>query len=316
MGVNLGKLVFYSFIFFLFGLFLFSITFFIWFLKILNFPINDMMKYMMNVSFNFANLIFLFFGLSVFLELGLIPKIKKEQRKIKFDPIIKPKISVVMTAYNDELSVGTAVDDFKSIKPMEIVVVDNNCTDNTAKIAMEHGAIVVKEKKQGYGYACIRALKSARGNLIILTESDQTFSSSDAKKFISYIENADMVVGTRTTQELLAQNSQLDWFLNWGNQFLAKFIQLKFWNKIRLTDVGCTYRIIRRKALDKIINKLYISGSDFSPHMIMVALENNLKVIEIPITFRERVGISKAIGRNKWKGIKLGLKMMWLILTS
>lgn len=268
----------------------------------------------MNISFNFANLIFLFFGLSVLLELGLMPKMKKQRKKIKYDPIIKPKLSVVMTAYNDELSVGGAVDDFKFIKPMEIVVVDNNCTDNTAKIAKEHGARVVEEKKQGYGYACIRALKSARGDPIILTESDQTFSASDAKKFLSYIENADMVVGTRTTQELLAQNTQLDWFLNWGNQFLAKLIQLKFWGKIRLTDVGCTYRIIRRKSLKKIINKLYVGGSDFSPHMIMVSLKNNLKVIEIPITFRERVGVSKAIGRNKWRGIKLGLKMLWLIL--
>jgi len=245
-----------------------------------------------------------------------VPRIKRKRREIKYDPMVKPKVSVVMTAYNDELSVGGAVDDFKSIKPMEIIIVDNNSTDNTVKIAKKHGAKVVKEKKQGYGYACIRGLKSAKGDPIILTESDQTFRASDAKKFLSYIENADMVVGTRTTQELLSQKSQLDWFLNWGNQFLAKLIQIKFWGRVRLTDVGCTYRIIRRKALEKIVDKLYIGGSDFSPHMDMVALTNDLKVIEIPITFKERVGESKAIGRNKWKGIKLGLKMLWHILTS
>ena len=242
--------------------------------------------------------------------------IKRHPKRIKFDPHDNPKISIVLIAYNDELSVPAAVRDFKAAPHNELIVIDNYSADKTAEMAAKEGAKVVSETdyNKGYGGACIRAMKEATGDIIILSEADMTFSGNDVKKFLSYIENADMVVGTRTTQELLAQNTQLDWFLNWGNQFLARLLQLKHWGKIRLTDVGCTYRAIRKESLEKIIHKLKVTGSEFSPYMIDVALENNLKVIEIPVTFRERVGESKAIGRNKFKGIKLGLKMLKGIL--
>ncbi len=242
--------------------------------------------------------------------------IKKQPRKIKFEPYINPKISIVLTAYNDELSVHSAVKDFKAAQHDELIVIDNCSTDRTAELAAKEGAKIVSEKycNKGYGGACIRALHEASGDIIILSEADMTFSGHDVKKFLSYIENADMVIGTRTTQELLDQKSQLDWFLNWGNQFLARLLQLKHWGKVRLTDVGCTYRAIRQEAIGKIINKLTVMGSEFSPHMIDVALQNGLKVIEIPVVFRERVGESKAIGRNKIKGMALGLKMLKGIL--
>ncbi|VVB66530.1 Glycosyltransferase AglJ [Candidatus Gugararchaeum adminiculabundum] len=238
-------------------------------------------------------------------------------RKIRHDPIEGKRIGIGLTAYNDELSVGGAVADFKKLSGIsDLVVIDNNSRDRTAELAQKAGARVVQEKKQGYGYACMRAMSEPKCDIVILSEADQTFSASDVKKLIAYMENADMVVGTRTTEELLDQSSQLDWFLNWGNQFLAKLIQLRYWGKVRLTDVGCTYRAIRKDAFLKIQPQLKVGGSHFSPHMVMVALENDLKVIEVPITFRERVGQSKAIGRNKIKAIKLGLQMLWMEIFS
>ncbi len=251
-----------------------------------------------------------------FFDVVVIPRILGQRKQtIMYAPVEGQKIGVGMTAYNDELSIYGAVKDFKTVPNLsDLVVVDNNCVDQTIPLARTAGARIAKEPRQGYGFACMRALREAKGNIILLTEGDQTFKACDAKKFLAYIENADLVVGTRTTQELLDQNSQLDWFLNWGNQFIAKMIQLRFWGKVRLSDVGCTYRAIRREALERIIDKLEVGGSAFSPHMIMVALENDLKVVEIPITFRERVGVSKAIGRDKLKGTKLGLEMLWMIL--
>jgi glycosyltransferase involved in cell wall biosynthesis len=244
----------------------------------------------------------------------------KYKNKVMYRPVKKnAKISVVMTAYNDEKSVKGAIRDFQRnmtpYKAHEIIVIDNNCRDRTAQFAKEAGARVVKEPNQGYGWACQRALKSARGDIIILTESDQTFEAYDVKKFIDYLENADLVIGSRTTRELLDQRSQLDWFLTWGNIFLAKMIQIKYWRKSRLTDAACTYRVMRKETYGKIKDKIRYGGNDWALVMTMVALDSGLKVLEIPITLRERVGKSKAIGRNRIKGIKLGLKMLWDIIT-
>src|SRR3989304_9246061 len=95
-----------------------------------------------------------------------------------------PRISIVMPAYNEEKAIGLVVDGFKHEleshdATFEIVVIDNNSKDSTAEIARQHGARVVQENQQGYGYACIRALKEAEGEFIILTESDQTFDPRD-----------------------------------------------------------------------------------------------------------------------------------------
>ena len=88
---------------------------------------------------------------------------------------------------------------------------------------------------------------------------------------------------------------------------------MRFW-KVRLTDLGCTYRIIRKEALEKIIDSLSVIGNHFLCEMTILALEKNLKVIEIPITFKKRIGTSKGVGRNIFKGFITGMKMWYLIM--
>jgi len=244
---------------------------------------------------------------------------------IKSAEIRSPKICVALTAYDDEASIYDAVRDFGAQEHVvEVIVVDNNSKDSTAVKAAEAGARVVKETRQGYGYACIRGLREALENketdVVVLAEGDRTFRGNDIKKLVPYLENADMVLGTRTTQELLDPKSQLDWFYIWGNLFLAKLIQIKYWDirhwgRVRLTDVGCTMRTLRREALEKVVDHLYVGGNHFSPHMIIVALQKGIKVVEVPVTFRPRVGESKGAGGSKWRATKIGLQMMWHILS-
>lgn len=224
-----------------------------------------------------------------------------------------------MTAYNDEEIIGVAVKDFLSQENVaKVTVIDNNCTDNTAFEAKKAGAIVVKEPIQGYGAACIRALTEARkfGNIIVLVEGDLTFSGTDIKKLTAYLENVDMVLGTRTTMEIVSNDSQINWFIQYGNIFIAKLIQLRYWGKLRLTDVGCTFRAIRPDALDKILGQLKVSGNHFSAHMILVALKNDLKLIEVPVTLKKRGGISKGVGGDILKGLQTGIKMWIEILIA
>ncbi|MEW5950989.1 MAG: glycosyltransferase family 2 protein [Elusimicrobiota bacterium] len=242
----------------------------------------------------------------------------KESKNLSFEKILNPKIAVGMTAYNDEESIGEAVKDFKNRESVVCVIaVDNNSKDDTARKAEEAGAIVVKETVQGYGAACKRALREAmsQGDIICLVEGDCTFSGEDLKKFTSYLENADMVLGTRTTRELNSPDSQITFSLQWGNVFMAKLMQLRFL-KVRLTDMGCTYRLIKKRALEKIIDDLKVNGNHFSCEMILAALKRNLTVIEIPVTFRKRVGESKGVGSDFFKAAKTAFEMWKLIVFS
>lgn len=223
------------------------------------------------------------------------------------------KISVVIPAYNEEKGIVKVIDDFSQPYIDEIIVVDNNSNDRTAEFAKKKGARVVMERKQGYGYALVRGMKDAKGDIIVLTEADATFAGRDMEKLLAYIDDVDMVLGTRLTRELTERGAKMDWFLLYGNLFIAKLLQLRFWGKTRLTDVGCTFRAIKKEALKKIINQFEIGGSHFSPEMIIVALKNGLKTVEIPVKYRVRIGESK-ITYNKWRSFLLGLKMIRLVL--
>jgi len=235
------------------------------------------------------------------------------------------KVCVALTAYNDQESIFQSVKQFIAQKNVvEVVVVDNNSHDETAKQAKNAGARVVHEEKQGYGYACIRGLREALtcedADMIVLAEGDMTFCARDIYKLLPYATEVDMVVGSRTHSPLVSSDSQLDWFLLWGNLLLGKLIQMKFLDgkflgKIRLTDAGCTMKAIRKDSLAKIIDKFCVGDDHFSPHMVMVALRNGLSVVEVPVNFRKRVGISKGAGQNRKRALGIGLKMLWHILT-
>jgi hypothetical protein len=232
---------------------------------------------------------------------------------------------VAITAYNDAEATAQAVKAF-SRQPgvLKVLVIDNNSTDGTAALATAAGATVIHEPRQGYGFACIRGLaeglKLPEANVVILTEGDGTFFAEDTAKFLAYINNADLVVGNRVVRGLVDSDSQMDPFFTWGNMAVAMLFRLRFWDgrhlgPAGLMDVGCTFRAIRRSALEQIIPDLLVGGNHFSPHMLLVAVARGLSVIEIPIRLRRRVGESKGASRSIWKGLAVGLAMIWHIAT-
>jgi glycosyltransferase involved in cell wall biosynthesis len=239
---------------------------------------------------------------------------------------LERKVCVVLTAFNDELSIFSAVKEFLSQRNVvEVVVVDNNSRDGTARCAKISGARVVREYNQGYGFACMSGLKEALGcvnaDTIVLAEGDMTFRGRDIWKLLPFLDDADLVIGSRTHMAMIESDSQMDWFYIWGNLLLAKILQLRFFNikflgKARLTDVGCTLRAIRREALLRIVDDLNVGGHFFSPHMTKIALKRHLKVVEVPITLRKRIGTSKGAGGDKILGFKVGLRMLWHIIAE
>jgi len=165
-------------------------------------------------------------------------------------------------------------------------------------------------------------------NIITITESDGTFNGYDLDKMVPYLNNCDMVIGSRQNQVISEKGNQNSGFFVWANFLLAKLIQIKYLSLdhmgiINLTDVGCIYRVFKRDALEKIIIQLTYPGSDkpvggvgIGLYITMLGIEKDLKIIEIPVTFKRRIGKSKLTGIGKKKTIKIGLQFLWLILTS
>ena len=240
-------------------------------------------------------------------------------RDFIYAPLENPRVHVGLTAWNDEEAIVPAVREFKACPEVDkVIVVDNNSKDNTARAAAEAGADeVVIETRPGYGACCMRTIaEAAKGaDVVILCEGDMTFSANDVKKFLAYLDNCDFVLGTRATQELRAVNTQMDWLLNPGNQVVAKLTQSRFWGT-RLTDMGCTYRAVRVTAYRKLADRLTVTGNHFSPHMFIEALKLRMRVIEIPVVFRPRMGESKGVGSNKLKAARVALSMLGLVYRS
>ena len=205
-------------------------------------------------------------------------------------------VSVVFPAYNEAGNIRRAVLEFLVPDVVdEVVVVDNNSRDATAAEAAAAGARVVQETRQGYGYALQRGLAEATGDLIILAEPDGTFVGRDVLKLLAYSDDFDMVCGTRTTRELIWQQANMGWFLRVGNWAVAKMIQFLF-DAPSLTDCGCTLRLTHRTALARFREELTVGGSHFLPEMVILALKRQLRIIEVPVNYRGRVGESKITG--------------------
>ncbi len=235
------------------------------------------------------------------------------------------RVVVAITAYNDAEATAQAVRDYRR-QPgvIRVLVIDNNSTDRTVELARDAGAVVIHEEQQGYGYACIRglseALKVLEADVVVLTEGDGTFVADDTAKFLAYMDHADLVVGNRTVRGLVAPDSQMDHFFTWGNMAVAMLLRLRFWDEqflgpAGLSDVGCTFRAIQRRALERILPDLIVGGNHFSPHMLLVAFAHSISVVEIPIRFRRRVGESKGASRSFLKGLEVGLAMIWHIMA-
>jgi len=222
-------------------------------------------------------------------------------------------VSVVFPAYNEAPYIRRAIEDFALDGIVdEILVVDNNSRDGTAEEARRTQARVVVESAQGYGNALRRGIREATGEIVILAEPDGTFVGRDVLKLLAYSEEFDMVCGTRTTRELIWEQANMGWFLRMGNWTVAKMVQVLYGGP-SLSDCGCTLRLAHRSALKLIQDDLQVGGSHFLPEMVILGLKRRLKIIEIPVNYRGRVGESKITGSLRGT-LGTGFRMIALIL--
>ncbi len=223
------------------------------------------------------------------------------------------KISVIFSTYNEKDSVKKAILDVYALGIIdEVIVVNNNAAIGTDAEIKKTPAKLIYETKQGYGWGYRKGLKEATGDILILSEPDNTFVAKDILKLLEYSKDFDVVFGTRTTSATIGKDANMGLFLKWGNWFVAKLMEV-FFNTTHLSDAGCTLRLIKRNSYKTISKRFKTGDSYFGLEMMLIIIHSKINFIEIPVHYNKRIGKSSVTG-SFIKALKLGLQMISLIL--
>ncbi len=225
----------------------------------------------------------------------------------------QPKLSIILPCLNEELSIKKCVFDIqnelKDKIDYEILIVNNNSSDNSEYVAMElqrknSNIRVTFEGQIGYGSACIRGFDEAEGEYLLLMDIDQTYPVNKILDFVSEIEKGnDFVIGNRFTGEIhKGAMPKLHQFI--GNPLLSYLVRLFFKTPIR--DSHCGMRIITKIAYEKL--NFRTSGMEFASEMVVKVLREKMKTSEIPISYHPRIGESKLKSfRDGWRHLRFML---------
>jgi glycosyltransferase involved in cell wall biosynthesis len=230
------------------------------------------------------------------------------------------KVSVILPTYNEKDSIKKVINDFAVLKNEageelvdEILVINNNAKDGTSEQVMQTNAIEIFENKQGYGSAIQRGFVEASGELICVCEPDDTFVASDIYKLLAFSKDVDIVYGSRTIKEFIYDGANMGVILRIGNWAVAKIIEVLFATN-SLSDVGCTFRVIKRKTLQKMFPEFQVTSNFFGPEMMIIGYQMKIPSVQIPVNYKERIGESSVTGDIK-KAIILGFQMIFLIFA-
>ncbi len=225
---------------------------------------------------------------------------------------INPIVCVIIPAYNEADAIAQVIRDIPSLVD-EIVVVNNGSTDNTVEAAMEAGATVLTESRQGYGYACLKGIdylnqRAIPPNIVVFLDGDYSDYPQDLEHLIDPIlnNNMDLVVGSRVKH--MRERGSLTPQQIFGNWLACSLMKLFYGG--HYTDLG-PFRAIKLNKLNglKMTDKTY----GWTIEMQLKALRNNLNYTEVPVKYRKRIGVSKVSGTLKG-AIFAGIKIMGWIL--
>ena len=223
------------------------------------------------------------------------------------------RVSVILPTYNEADSIEQCIRDFEALGVVdEIVVVNNNAAAGTSEAVARTSAREVSEARQGYGAAIRRGFHEADGDLICLCEPDGTFVAVDLLKLLPFVDDVDVVLGSRTVSTFIWRGANMGFWLRWGNWGVAKLIEVLF-NTTYLSDVGCTFRLVRRQVITDIEPTFRTHGSAFGLELLMLSVVQGHRFVQVPVKYLPRVGVSSVTG-DRWKTLGLGLRMVALVL--
>ena len=224
-------------------------------------------------------------------------------------------VSVVFSTYNEKASIRQQIEDcFATGFVDEVIVVNNNAAAGTDEEVKKTRAKLIHESKQGYGHGYRAGLGAVGSEIVIMSEPDGTYDHQrDLIKLLIYSDDFPLVFGTRTTQALIHEGANMGFFMKWGNVYVAKLIEVLFCTT-ELSDVGCTLRLLKRSALEKIRPWFSVGGNYFSPEMMILAALFRIPFVEIPVHYYPRVGKSRG-AYNFIAAFRLAVPMIFLIVA-
>ncbi|MEH6965544.1 glycosyltransferase family 2 protein [Priestia megaterium] len=219
------------------------------------------------------------------------------------------KVAVLIPCYNEEVTIGKVIDDFKKELPQaEIYVYDNNSKDRTSEIALQHGAIVRKELRQGKGNVVRSMFQDIDADCYVMVDGDDTYPAEFVHQLIEPIRNreANMVIGDRLSNGTYFEENKRA-FHNFGNNLVRSLINRLYKSNIR--DIMTGYR-----AYDKLFVKsmpVMSPGFEIETEMSLHALDKRFHLKEIAIDYRDRPEGSE----SKLNTFSDGFKVLKMIFT-
>ena len=224
-------------------------------------------------------------------------------------------VKVIIPAYNEENAIAKVIQDIPPIVD-QIIVVNNNSTDNTYNVAKAAGATVINELKRGYGYACLSGMnyissQETKPDIIVFLDGDYSDYPQQLSQLIAPIieKDIDLVVGARV--KALREKGAMTYPQKFGN-WLATFLMKLFFGA-RFTDLG-PFRAIKYPKL--LALNMQDKTYGWTVEMQLKAVKQKYSYVEVPVNYRNRIGISKVSGTLKgtiFAGIKI---LTWIFKYS
>lgn len=229
--------------------------------------------------------------------------------------MMKPIIKVIIPAYNEQNSIAKVINDIPKIVD-EVIVINNNSSDNTEINARKAGATVLIERRKGYGYACLKGMdyiakQKTKPEIVVFLDGDYSDYPEQLTAIINPIvkDNIDFVIGSRVKE--LREDGAMTPQQIFGNWLATSLMKLFFGAKF--TDLGPFRAIKYNKLLAlKMEDKTY----GWTVEMQLKALKQKLNYTEVPMKYRNRIGVSKVSGTVKGS-IFAGIKILsWIFKYS
>ena len=222
-----------------------------------------------------------------------------------------PSIAILIPCYQEEQTIGKVIADFRRALPQaQVYVYDNNCTDRTAEIARQAGAVVRREKRQGKGFVVASMFEQVDADILVMVDGDDTYEAEAVGALLAPILNGDADMTVAARQHAYAEKSFRPFHLL-GNRLICGIINRAFGSKI--SDIFSGYRAFTREAAGQI--PITAAGFDVETELTLQALYRGLVITEIVAPYRARPEGSFSKLRTVSDGLLVLLKL-FLILRS
>lgn len=223
--------------------------------------------------------------------------------------IDKPIIAVLVPCYNEALTIGKVIDDFHQELPeATIYIYDNNSSDDTAAIALEHGAVVRFEPRQGKGNVVRQMLRDIDADAYIMVDGDDTYPADAAKNLLAPIldGSADHVVGDRLSNGTYGEENTRA-FHGFGNNLVRWLIKVLY--GFEFTDVMTGYRAFSRQFAETL--PVLSPGFEIETELSIHAVDKRFRIVQVPIVYRDRPEGSE----SKLNTVSDGIKVLGMIFS-